>query len=43
MRILVVDVDPDIAEAVFGTVAPGFDPIANERGGGYRLNLVHER
>jgi len=27
----------------FGTVAPGFDPIANERGVGYRLNLVHER
>lgn len=27
----------------FGAVVPGFDPIANERGVGYRLNLVHER
>jgi DNA-binding response OmpR family regulator len=27
----------------FGAVAPGFDPIANERGVGYRLNLVYER
>jgi len=27
----------------FRTVATGFDPIANERGVGYRLNLVLER
>ena len=26
----------------FSNVAPGFDPIANERGVGYRLNLVHD-
>jgi DNA-binding response OmpR family regulator len=26
----------------FGAIAPGFDPIANERGVGYRLNLAHE-
>ena len=27
----------------FGAIVPGFDPIANERGVGYRLNLAHER
>lgn len=27
----------------FGALSPGFDPIANERGVGYRLNLSHER
>jgi two-component system, OmpR family, KDP operon response regulator KdpE len=27
----------------FGNLSPGFDPIANERGVGYRLNLSHER